>query len=65
MLAQNSVLRGIVTDESGAVVPGATVTVTGGEGFAEQSRGYRGPAHKLEPLSARAPDSGLGHVVQS
>ena len=30
--AQNSILRGVVTDESGAVVPGATVTLTGSGG---------------------------------
>jgi hypothetical protein len=29
LFAQNSVLRGLVTDESGAVVPGAAVTLTG------------------------------------
>jgi hypothetical protein len=33
LLAQNSLLRGVVTDESGAVVPGATVTLTGPGGF--------------------------------
>src|ERR1700681_2793932 len=27
--AQNSILRGVVTDESGAVVPNATVTLSG------------------------------------
>ena len=29
LLAQNSLLRGVVTDESGAAVPGATVTLAG------------------------------------
>jgi hypothetical protein len=31
--AQNSILRGLVTDESGAVVPGATVTLAGPGSF--------------------------------
>jgi len=33
LLAQNSLLRGIVTDDSGAVVPGATVTLAGPAGL--------------------------------
>src|SRR5438445_8806614 len=33
LLAQNSVLRGVVTDESGAVVPGVAVGLTGPGGF--------------------------------
>jgi hypothetical protein len=33
LLAQNAILRGVVTDESGAVVPGATVTLTGPAGL--------------------------------
>ena len=33
LLAQNSVLRGVVTDESGAVVPGATVALAGPAGL--------------------------------
>ena len=33
LLAQNSLLRGVVTDESGAAVPGATVTVAGPGGL--------------------------------
>ncbi len=33
LLAQTSLLRGVVTDESGAVVPGATVTLTGPAGL--------------------------------
>ncbi len=32
LLAQNSLLRGVVTDESGAVIPGATVTLAGPAG---------------------------------
>ena len=32
VLAQNSILRGVVTDESGAVVPSASVTLTGSGG---------------------------------
>jgi Carboxypeptidase regulatory-like domain len=31
-LAQNSILRGVVTDESGAIVPNATVTLSGAGG---------------------------------
>ena len=33
LLAQNSLLHGIVTDDSGAVVPGATVTLAGPAGL--------------------------------
>lgn len=33
LLAQNSLLRGVVTDASGAVVPGATVTLAGPSGL--------------------------------
>ena len=33
LLAQNALLRGVVTDDSGAVVPGATVTLAGPAGF--------------------------------
>jgi hypothetical protein len=34
LFAQNSTLRGLVTDESGAVVPAASVTLTGSDGVA-------------------------------
>src|SRR3979411_1865592 len=30
--AQTSILRGLITDESGAVIPGAQVTLTGADG---------------------------------
>ena len=33
LLAQNALLRGVVSDESGAVVPGATVTLAGPAGL--------------------------------
>ena len=36
-LAQNSILRGLVTDESGAVVPGATVALTGPAGYQKEA----------------------------
>jgi hypothetical protein len=36
VFAQNATLRGLVTDESGAVVPGARVTLTGSAGATKQ-----------------------------
>ena len=37
LLAQNATLRGQITDESGAVIPGATVTLKGPSGFVKTS----------------------------
>src|SRR5947209_8235094 len=36
--AQTASLRGLVADESGAVIPGATVTVTGPAGFSRTTK---------------------------
>ena len=36
-VAQSSILRGVVTDESGAVVPGATVALTGPAGYQKEA----------------------------
>lgn len=62
-LAQNATLRGIVTDESGALVPGATVTVKGAEGLLKTattgndgSYSFTGLAAGSYTVQAAAPD---------
>jgi len=53
LLAQNSLLHGIVTDDSGAVVPGATVTLAGPAGL-EKTAVTGGDGSYTFPLSRRA-----------
>ncbi|MBV8820443.1 MAG: carboxypeptidase regulatory-like domain-containing protein, partial [Acidobacteriaceae bacterium] len=62
-MAQTAGVRGIVTDESGAVVPGAKVSITGAKGAAKEtvtaadgSYVFNGLAPGDYTLSASAPD---------
>jgi hypothetical protein len=63
LFAQTAALRGVVTDESGAVVPGATVTLTGAVGTPQTataadngSYGFAGIVPGSYTLQASAPD---------
>ena len=51
-LAQNSILRGVVTDESGAVVPNATVTLAGPDGVEKTATTGGGGAYVFAGLAA-------------
>ena len=50
-LAQNSILRGVVTDESGAVVPNATVTLSGPGGAEKTATTGRDGAYAFAGLT--------------
>ncbi len=63
LFAQTVVLRGLVTDPSGAVVPGAAVTVTAADGSSKTTTADKNGAYSFSDLatgaysvSAKAPD---------
>ena len=52
MFAQTGVLRGRITDESGAVIPGARVTVTGPSGAVRSTRSAADGTYSVTGLAA-------------
>ncbi|MEO8049951.1 MAG: carboxypeptidase regulatory-like domain-containing protein [Acidobacteriota bacterium] len=52
LLAQNSILRGVVTDESGAVVPNATVTLSGPGGVEKRAATGGNGAYSFAGMTA-------------
>jgi hypothetical protein len=71
LLAQTAILRGIATDESGAVIPGAKVTVTGPSGLlkiattgADGSYSVVGLPPGNYTVQAAAPDLGMGQPAK-
>jgi len=66
-LAQNATLQGVITDDSGAVVPGARVTLTGTAGKTQDARSSANGSYSFTGLApgactvqASAPDLAAG-----
>jgi hypothetical protein len=71
LLAQTAILRGIATDESGAVIPGAKVTVSGPSGLVKITTTGTDGSYSVVGLppgnytvQAAAPDLGMGQPAK-
>jgi len=71
LLAQTAILRGIATDESGAVVPGAKVTVSGPSGLVKTATTAADGSYSVVGLrpgdytvQAAAPDLAMGQAAK-
>jgi Carboxypeptidase regulatory-like domain len=71
LLAQTAILRGLITDESGAVIPGAKVTVSGPSGLVKIATSGTDGSYAVVGLPpgnysvmAAAPDLGMGQPAK-